>query len=575
MKPCNINKLTLDRDVVLACGLFCLFFCFSLLLLTAFCIATHIVPGVWMAPTGCIMATAASYFPLRSKPQKAIGGIVAAILLIALAIYLCGKIYDTAFDSYTYHFPIPVMLTQGWDPVSQPSLNGSLWCRHYAKAMEMIATGVFALTHNIASVTSVNIILHLGATLIMYYALAKCLTKVSRRQRVAIFALAWLNPVVIYQVLSGYNDFCLWTESVLLISGFLLAWKSEKSRLGYVLIAITMILAINTKFTHGFYIGLEAVVLAVWCIHKKRTIVFQQCCKAIGAALVIGFLFVGFSPYVANTLEFGNPIYPLGVGGVDIMTSNTPEIYFNHNRITNLAMSLTSVPDKPWAIFNGQMSFRDIATLFGANNAVNGFGVLMMPMLLIGLCMMVLCCRTFMWWLSYCAIFALSLCFEQAWWARYIPFLWLALMLPYVLSIYSSVHKKILGILRATMLSLAIAGGVGFATITLATRIGYTIYITNIAKAQQHSGKPLKAFDLGLMFRQVLDENNVTYIEVENPAELGDSKDWYRIYGNDKAGIDSYIALPEADYPQIHPNQKSLLDIIARYDMHRVNSANQ
>lgn len=55
---------------------------------------------------------------------------------------------------------------------------------------------------------------------------------------------------------------------------------------------------------------------------------------------------VGYSPYITNIIDDGNPLYPLyGKGSVDIMTNNQPKSFAEMNSIEKLTISLFSKVD--------------------------------------------------------------------------------------------------------------------------------------------------------------------------------------------------------------------------------------
>ena len=145
-------------------------------------------------------------------------------------------------------------------------------------------------------------------------------------------AVLALNPVALAQVFSFYVDGALGGLLILLM--LLLTMLLDRSwdppqgwRLAYwPTVAATIIVLANVKFTGLFYAGIAGIDLAALLLRPRRNreqIKALSITGTVAAVLAVGL--VGASSYIPNTVNFGNPLYPLaGVDRVDILTPNQP-----------------------------------------------------------------------------------------------------------------------------------------------------------------------------------------------------------------------------------------------------------
>ena len=500
--------------------------------------------------------------------QKTLRPVLSGILFIAIAAAINIFIYDSTFDSIGYHCDIAVMMADGWNPIYEEPWNGSIWAKHYVKIIETIGASILVITGNVQSIKSVNFILW-GSTLsIAWYTLSEILPNVSWKWRSAIVFIIASNPVVIRQIVSMYNDYAIWLETVLLFCSFAMMWKKPDRLASYALLFFTFSFAINSKFTHFFYSGLECLFFAVWCLIFKRYCILWKGVITVIAALVAGVLIIGYNPYVLNTVGYGIPTYPLGTDTVDIMTGNTPDMYAEDNRFVNFFKSLLSLEDSPWAIATGNFSLSGIRNCYASSMTVNGFGIFMAPMLLLGLALMALSRAKLKWWIIYLFMFMLSFCFEQSWWARYIPFLWFGIVFPVIISFtYNKQHVRLRKYLRYAILILCFVNAAISLSATILARLSYTEYINYIVATQHQIKTPLNVAGLNITMTQQLKERDVDFIEYPTPESLPETDNLFRFFGTNS--FDAVIELPAADYPRAYKTPSSFIDKLIRFDERR------
>lgn len=520
----------------------------------------------WFFPVAFIVAACVTVL-LTGRGRRQFQAIGASVVLIAAGMSLSTLVYDSTFDSVGYHYDTVVMLARGWNPVYEIPWNDNIWAQHYAKGLEVMQSAVLSTVNNLQAVKVINVMLVAASLCLMWYTLRTVYTAIGRLWRIGIVIIAALNPIMIQQMLSGYNDYALWPETIILLCGFSLTLKYGNRYIPWVLIALAVVLAVNTKFTHFFYIGIECIIFAVWCIcYKRKDILVIGCCVVL-AAVIVGVVVAGCNPYITNVAGYGSPVYPLGTDVVDIMTGNTPEMFQTDNRLVCFIKSLLSYKDEPWGIVTGNYSAAAMSQSYGGDLRVNGFGLLMAPMLLCSLLLMLFSKPRLRFWLLYLAVFALCLCFEQSWWARYIPFLWLALVMPVMCSLYSRHNKRLLKQVRAILLLLCVANGLVSVGATVYGRLSYTAYINYVFDRSKETGIPLQVTDMTYTFRQQFAERDVKYIEYATPQAIGSDSTLFRIFGIDF--FESVVNLPPELYPEAYSRSDNVLYRLIRFDERR------
>ena len=562
----NMN-LTRTDNIIMLSGVTLLAFLFALFLTECLCFMAGLRPGAWVLPVSFGLACGLS-FVISAGWRRALGAVGLSAAVIVLSAWICYQLYDTAFDSIGYHYNTVVMIDRGWNPYREYAWNDSLWSMHYAKGLEVMQAAVLSFTGNLQTVRCVNLIFILSAAFIGWHALSLAVPSAGRKWRMAVLSVAVCTPVVISQMLSAMNDYALWVETMLLASCFVMMWKRPAEWLPYLLVFFTVAIGINTKFTHFFYIGLECLFFALWCAVYRRWPILGRGCVAVGAAILAGVL-LGYNPYVINTLDYGSPVYPLGGSAhtVDIMSGNTPDIYLGDNRFVNFAKSLLSVADSPWALLNGNITAGGILRSYSQDMAVNGFGVFMPLMMLLGVALMWMVRAKTRWWVLYLFVLGMALCFEQSWWARYIPFLWMLVVLPLILALDSErFHHRPVHCAAVVLTALALVNGVLSLGAALSSRLSYTAYINYVFDS--HAVIRVTPLTYGL--RQQFDERGVRYNECLNADSLDYSSGEYFLIFGTNSSMEHIMQLPAAEFSRLYPDTHEALPFYVRVDDRRL-----
>lgn len=386
----------------------------------------------WVFPLAVLAATLATGACCRQM-KSAIRIAAWICAAIAAACLICAVLSDHSYDGNFYHQEGVALLAKGWNPVYMrigPSTGNSIWVEHYAKFLEITEATLVALTGSIEASKAINLILLSGCAFILTGTLQVLFPSLSGRRLAVCVSMLMANPVCLLQAFTFYNDYALYLELVIITCAFGLIFNHKDTTIGWITAAMATVIAINTKFTHFFYIGLAWAVMLAWCMAAKRARTTRTGLAVGAAALLAGAVITGFHPYVTNTLHYGNPLFPLlGANSTDIMTDNTPLLYNGHSRLTNLLTSLTTngIDILAGATIGDSGLAKTIFFDFFAVNydaRINGFGPLFVICLGASLLYAAFFIRKRWIWAFIILITCSTFIFEQSWWARYVPFLW-------------------------------------------------------------------------------------------------------------------------------------------------------
>lgn len=417
--PKSYNFWNISSDLInskslnlLECGENLLILCFSCLFFTI---------GGWYSNTNLtgysfLIALGLSLIYCYNK-TKSISNLCFLFLIVLVSVILNGYIYDNSYDCSQYHYPISVLLAHGWNPLdltSYSSINSTEtpWVVPYPKVIEIIGANLFALTKNINSIKSINLIFFI-ITFIFSYDFLKHTLKT--KWPLAITFVIMFNPVVGTQLFTGYIDQYIYYYLVISICILVkIGFKNERN--DYFILYLITVLAIGTKLNAFFFQGLTLLFAVIWYGYLKKWKIVKLILFT-GLFSLITSLFIFYHPYITNYLYFGNSFYPLiGENAIDIMSFNTPKLYLDHNRFYNFIQSL---------IYSWFSTDRGLFVTY--DQRVCGFTIWMLPLLILSFLSLILKWDNWSKLSKYLFLIILLSCFifEQTWWARYIPQLWL------------------------------------------------------------------------------------------------------------------------------------------------------
>ncbi|MGC8810924.1 MAG: hypothetical protein ACP5Q3_11810, partial [bacterium] len=266
-----------------------------------------------------------------------------------ISLIISRNFFDLSYDGQAYHQEAIIQLYRGWNPfyeqlTSSDCNNMHRWLNHYSKGVWFYVTILFAATKDIEA----GKLFHLWLMMASFLTTLSFLRRVLRFPRLQAFIISFLvafNPVSIYQSLSFYLDGQLMSLMVIFIVALAFIFRESK-RFYYYLLGMATIVLINIKLTAGIYAGLIIIgfIGILWATSRleqlRKTLIW------ILLSFFLGFVLIGFNPYVTNTLYKGNPFYPaLGTDRSDYTFPQFPANFIGKNSFTLLFYSIFSKSD--------------------------------------------------------------------------------------------------------------------------------------------------------------------------------------------------------------------------------------
>lgn len=460
----------------------------------------------------------------------------------SVSILLGGLLYDCSWDGIEYHQVTVYALADGWNPIWNDGYVHqewlTLWTKHYAYALEMLSSCIFRFTGDVESGKGVNYLLAIASFLICVNVIKSVKTGWSKWKIVSITLIMVCNPVWIAQAPTFYIDFALYFYILLTISFSIGITKGNNVGLNTLGLSGVIVFAIGTKFNHFFIEGVSVLAILGWLLISGHRGSAWKVFKISAVAAIIGFFVFAFHPYLTNWTNYGTPFYPLvGEDAVDIMSYNTPAIYQGNNRVVNFLLSIY-----------GEL------TLPVFDSRVSGFGLIFNLLFTVCILCILFFARTkdnkfpVEWYMALCIIGS-CLFFEQSWWARYNPQLWMIVPLAYysVLGMKSSGKRMIIVSIVGI---LAVINILSAALLPAVEALRVTVYRNAVFEVLE--GKRVQSH-LGGMWNERLIRHGVFTESIENDSVTTEHKvtviaipdshvnrdNWLYVSAEDKARIDS------------------------------------
>jgi len=436
----------------------CFFIAFGLINLFSFCLLLGSVTflsghtlSVWQFPLALVLALLVNYrlikFLYKDEALPFFGtNSIIVLAIIGISIFVAGLFYDVSFDGQSYHMESVYQLGKKWNPIvtklpASVNLSEIDYINHYPKGAEIPQAAIYAITNKIECGKATNLILFV-ACFFLCLAFLYRLNKFSTKKKIWISALFVFNPVAVGELISYYVDGQL---AVLLLCFVLIGAFIMIEAKGYYLFLLgsVIIITVNLKFTGIPFIAIFVFGLLLLLAVNKKIKQLKQVFISSALAAVIGIVLAGYHPYVVNTLNYQHPFYPvMGKSKKDIIGLVYPESFKNKNRFEKFSISFFShtdelkiyldkdpeVPPKIPFTFN-KVDLKNAPKL-GIKMA--GFGPFFSGAVLLSIVLMVLLWRRLterqsrINMLIILGTLVLSVfSVPEAWWARFVPQLWL------------------------------------------------------------------------------------------------------------------------------------------------------
>lgn len=467
-------------------------------------------------PFAIFLSILTLYFTLRNSISiKLIFRLVfQALLVLSLCLFISALINDHSFDGNSYHQETVALLMNGWNPQNPSDFKDiPIWSIHYARGLEIIEAAISITFNDIECGKGINLILAIAC---FFYVKAFCLQTLNQLKKTYINLIAiaiTCMPITCSQIFTFYIDFTgyiYFLLTILLIIRLSSLSRSDKSQHIRIFIPYIccIILSIGTKFNIFAYEMLVLLLSALWLIYQHKTHIFFILLNVSILSILAGII-LNFNPYITNYIHYGNPFYPLmGANSLDIMTGNTPEM-FGNGRLLDFIHSILSVKPPTY------------------DQRIGGFGPLMFLILLTSLVILIVSFKRIPKVCKYIAVCAFASCFifDQTWWARYIPQLWLVPSVAlYVAFRYSKLKFLSVSLLSLMLISSALAFACGVLPNARLSAIRYATY------REVKNQSAVISFP-NHQFLQHLKEQNIKYTEIE-PCDINDSDHLIPFYGS-------------------------------------------
>jgi hypothetical protein len=367
-------------------------------------------------------ASVAGYLPrLRRRPVAMIAVFIVLLWLAAIALY------DTSWDSESYHFPAVIALAHGWNPVAAESSmpKADIW----PNGIWTLQAQLYRLLGFPEGGKAVTALLALVALLLSASALRELRGRRFSRLDVAALLVLVANPVAMSQLLTFYLDGAVYYLSLSLFAALLLV-ATEHRRLALVVVAGALVLLVNTKLAGLYYAA--TVGLAGWLLAPMRTGDRLKSALAGIAAAIVAIGFVGWRPYITNIVSTGTPIV-IGPGSLQ----RPPNLEAMPPPVQLVVSLLSATDGANLAPAHLKLPFvvtpREVWYMATPDPRIAGCGPLFAPVLVAALAGTFLLRRHVIasrpariCALAALAGLAISAGFPEAWLARYVPLVWAA-----------------------------------------------------------------------------------------------------------------------------------------------------
>lgn len=408
--------------------------------------------NVFVLPTAILISGVITYLFNKEKFRKYslyqnIYILLLLVIMYVVSYLIANYFYDVTWDGQDYHQGVILQLVNNhWNPIRDGAVD-SVWMQHYPKASEIIASSLVAIVHHIEAGKAFNFLFVIAIFLLSNGVLLKFKKLPIVVSMTLSFVLAF-NPISVCQIFSYYID----GQLISCIIGFLLMGYiilSEKKNYALVVWISLMIIMINLKFTGIMFAGVACVALLMGLLVQKDKHWFKKCFVGLLLTAIISVVFVGFNPYVMNTRDFKTPFYPIsGENSIDIITPQTPDNFKGVRSIKRFIISTFYLgnegEDIHWR-FPFMVNPENLETYTLADSRIGGFGIFFGEIVVLSAIVLLqiggmrkTSYKYLAMVIAFCLIPILVL-YKEAWWARYVPTLFL---IPWSVLVYSFISEK-------------------------------------------------------------------------------------------------------------------------------------
>jgi len=307
--------------------------------------------SAWQFPLALLLSIALNFYASRhffpNGNRKAFWVSTVIILsVIVLSVLISGFFYDISADGQMYHMESAIQMKNGWNPFKKElpaDFNQAIWLNHYGKGVEDPQATIYAFTHRLETTKATNFIM-LAASFCLSMAVLLRFNRFSFRKSMLFSTLLALNPVTFYQLLNTYVDGQLSSFLLCFLAIACLLYQ-DPDRYFLTLLASILIIVVNVKFTALVFAGIftSGMLLTFYVCKRKASFKKSFIVAAVATGFAIGV--VGYFPYVINTVQYHDILYP----GLPKLKSEalkfTPPVLRNKNQLSKFFISFFAHTD--------------------------------------------------------------------------------------------------------------------------------------------------------------------------------------------------------------------------------------
>jgi len=380
-----------------------------------------IAVAVWCAPS------------LNLTRRDVILPVAIAMVIVGISLTLSAAIYDASWDGQGYQYEGTQAIADGWDIYRQNAPEGAiqpLWLGFYSKGPWVMFGALVKLFDNPEIGKAINLILM--AAVFACAPLTLNSFGLSRPMVWWIAALLALNPINIAQVFTYYVDGQL-ACALTLLTLALAAIGTKPNRALWLVLTLASILLISVKLNGVIFLTASAGIYAAWHWLTRRAggrtlLLCGIFAYAIGLGLVSWNPFV--TQYASQTLERRDPFYPTSWQNLTFIERNTPPELLNKGWSEKFVRSFfaryapggDSPLKLPFTLAPEEIFWVSDARWSGFGPLFSGGVLLVVAALILALSQKksVRLPTSF----RYAGGALLVIVLFDAWWARYVPHLW-------------------------------------------------------------------------------------------------------------------------------------------------------
>lgn len=412
-----------------------------------------------------------SFFKDRRVPAF-FAGLVVVSAVMAFSAVVSSAFYDTAFDGQAYHQENMIYMAEGWNPVYQnregdvkyPKVDQQVYTT--SKAAAMVASNIYKLTGNPETGKAFNIVLIFSSLFLSMSALLS-FNPVKAGYAFLLSVLISLNPVSVYQSLSFYVDGQMSSVVICCLALFVVfARERDLLSLSALGMSVSLLAAIKLSgLAYAFFICAGIAAYVFFYISSRDLFRVSAVFLAFGA---LSFFCFSFNPFVTNHVNHGHIFHPFYGPSAISVVNHGPAYIVGMNNLQKAFFSVFSESEnyyagrltEPRLKFPLRVSAREAALFAGTDTRVGGFGPLFAASLILSALLLAYCSFSESRRSVASAAFALfiiltALAIPEAWWARFVPQLFLAVFPALVLSAWCG-QQPVIWIRRALLAVLTV-----------------------------------------------------------------------------------------------------------------------